>query len=396
MLSYATNSWVAFTSTSVSAPLSVTTNTVTSTTNTTAAISGSVTPASQVGSTGFVYSTSSTASLVFGGTSTNTSSVTSGNFSSFTGNFSVELSGLTRNTTYYARAYVYSNSSMLYSYGNTISFTTTNASTSTPTVSTTAASTDPSCSNSTANLSGSITSNGNETITVAGFQYATDVNFSGAINETTGTSSPFSTALRSLTAATVYFVRAYATNSVGTGYGATLSFTTAAATLPTVSTQSAFQTPPNSISVNGTLSCRGGSPITSAGFQYSTNNDNFTAGVLTITSSLMSGQTSFFGTITGTTQGQTYYIRAFATNSTGTSYGSMVSTTVTARTPLTGSNGNSDYGSTDNQRGESISPMNNSTSLLSENGDKDLIAVSRKKKMLANSVNSASPPENIY
>jgi hypothetical protein len=397
MLSYATNSWVAFTSTSVSIPVSITTNTVTSTTNTTAALSGTVTPTTNVSptsGTGFVYSTSSTSSLIYlGGTS---SSTTSSSYSSSTGNFSASLTGLTRNTTYYARAYVYLTSSMSYSYGNTISFTTADASTSTPTVSTTAASTDPSCSNSTANLAGSVTSDGNATITATGFQYSTNSNFSGALTEMTGTASTFSTTLRSLTANQPYYVRAYATNTVGTSYGETLFFTTTNPTLPGVTTQWANHMPtPSSISMSGRLSCGGGSAITSIGFQYSTTNDNFTTGASTVTSTLSPSTTDFYGTITAPASG-TYYIRAFATNGTGTQYGSTISTTVAPRTPLTGSNGNSDYGSTDNQRGGSISPLNNSTSLLSENADKNLIAVSRKKKMLASSVNSASPPESLY
>jgi hypothetical protein len=193
-----------------------------------------------------------------------------------------------------------------------------------------------------------------------------------------------------LTAGTIYYVRAFATNAVGTSYGGSISFTTDPPTSPSVTTGMFYTTS----SLSGTLTCSGGL-TTSVGFQYNTTG-NFSAGVSTITSSLMGNGIDFSGAITGTVSGTTYYIRAYATNSLGTMYGSTVSITATSRTPLAGSNGNSDYGSTDNQRGESISPMNNSTSLLSENADKNLIAVSRKKKMLAISVNSASPPENIY
>src|ERR1035437_6882359 len=80
----------------------------------------------------------------------------------------------------------------------------------------------------TASCGGNIISDGGSTVTARGvcwaiFQNPTKDN--GKTTDGTGTGS-FTSAITGLTANTTYFVRAYATNSVGTGYGDNVSFTT--------------------------------------------------------------------------------------------------------------------------------------------------------------------------
>jgi uncharacterized protein (TIGR02145 family) len=82
----------------------------------------------------------------------------------------------------------------------------------------------------TAECGGNITSDGGATVTARGVCWSTNPTPTVSDSKTTdgaGTGS-FISSITGLTAGTLYYVRAYATNSVGSGYGDTLSFTTAA------------------------------------------------------------------------------------------------------------------------------------------------------------------------
>ena len=81
----------------------------------------------------------------------------------------------------------------------------------------------------TAQCGGTITSDGGATVTARGVCWSTDPAPTLANSNTSdgiGTGS-FTSSIIGLTASTLYYVRAYATNSVGTGYGDTQLFTTA-------------------------------------------------------------------------------------------------------------------------------------------------------------------------
>ena len=83
----------------------------------------------------------------------------------------------------------------------------------------------------TAESGGTITSDGGAAVTARGICWSLNAVPTIADNHTTdgtGTGS-FTSSLTGLTADTTYYVRAYATNSAGTGYGNALSFTTEAA-----------------------------------------------------------------------------------------------------------------------------------------------------------------------
>jgi len=75
---------------------------------------------------------------------------------------------------------------------------------------------------------GNITSDGGASVTARGVAYGTTQNPTTANNSTsdgTGTGA-FTSTLTGLTSSTLYYVRAFATNAVGTGYGNELSFRT--------------------------------------------------------------------------------------------------------------------------------------------------------------------------
>ncbi len=96
-----------------------------------------------------------------------------------------------------------------------------------PTVTTTTAS---NITDTTAVSGGNITNDGGATITACGVCWSTSQNPTINDNHTTNgaTTGSFTSNILGLTAGTTYYVRAYATNAVGTAYGNAVSFTTTA------------------------------------------------------------------------------------------------------------------------------------------------------------------------
>ncbi len=88
----------------------------------------------------------------------------------------------------------------------------------------------------TATSGGNVTSDGGTTVTARGVCWNTSPNPTTANSKTTDGSGTgaFVSSLTGLTPGTPYYVRAYATNSVGTAYGNEVSFTTLSGTLPAV------------------------------------------------------------------------------------------------------------------------------------------------------------------
>ena len=124
------------------------------------------------------------------------------------------LPGLTK----YYRAFC--KNSLGIGYGEELSFLTV---TGTPTVSTSAVSL---ITTTGAATGGNVTSDGGASVTARGVAYGTEQNpttTNSATSDGTGT-GVFASTLTGLTASTLYFVRAYATNSVGTAYGNEVSF----------------------------------------------------------------------------------------------------------------------------------------------------------------------------
>lgn len=136
------------------------------------------------------------------------------------GNFVSHLSGLTAGETYYLRAYAFNSKGT--AYGNEVSFSA--AGPFPPTITTT----NPLVARYTALSGGTITSDGAATITARGICWSTNPNPTIDDNKTdegTGLGA-FASVMSNLEATTNYYVRAYATNSAGTGYGPELSLTT--------------------------------------------------------------------------------------------------------------------------------------------------------------------------
>ncbi len=138
------------------------------------------------------------------------------------GEFTIDLTGLVANTTYYVRAYATNKIGTVYS--TEISFTTTIGVATVETISATGEVT-------TATVIGNVSYNGGASITERGICYGTSENPSvddedAVIVTSEGTTGQFIVDLEGLEISTTYHVRAYAVNSEGVAYGEDIAFST--------------------------------------------------------------------------------------------------------------------------------------------------------------------------
>ena len=302
----------------INAP-TVTTSSATNITTSSATIGGNVTSdgGATVTERGVCYSTSSS------NPATSNSKKSSG---SGLGNFTVNLSNLSAGTKYYVRAYAINEIGT--SYGPTISFTTEEPTYSKPTVTTSSATY---VTTSSATIGGNVTSDGGTTVTERGVCYSTSSSNPTTSNSKKSSGSGlgnFTVNLSNLSAGTKYYVRAYAINEVGTSYGSTISFTTEeepSYSKPTVTTSSATNVTTSSATIGGNVTSDGGTTVTERGVCYSTSSSNPTTSNSKKTAG--SGLGNFTVNLSNLSAGTKYYVRAYAINEVGTSYGSTISFT---------------------------------------------------------------------
>lgn len=184
--------------------------------------------------------------------------------------------------------------------------------------------------NNSATCGGNVTSDGGASIIQRGMCYSTSQNpttSSQIVTSGTGTGS-FTCNLTGLSANTTYYVRAYAINSAGTGYGTQKSFRTdsggSAPVLPIVSTSDPSNVTTSTATCGGNVTSDGGANVIQRGVCYSTS-PNPTTSSQVVTSGTGTG--SFTCNLTGLSANTTYYVRAYAINSAGTGYGTQKSFT---------------------------------------------------------------------
>jgi hypothetical protein len=202
-----------------------------------------------------------------------------------------------------------------------------------------------------ATLNGS--ANPGDESTTGWFRY--DTSDPGSCNDSFGTRAPASSSddtdlgagsspvdysheITSLTPATTYYYCAIASNGSGTSFGTVQSFTTDAAA-PSVTTSAATSKTATGATLNGSANPNGAS--STGWFRYSTTdpgtcNDTFgTRAPGSGGSSLGAGTSnnSFSQAITGLSASTTYYFCGIASNSVGTSFGSVQSFSTAAATP---------------------------------------------------------------
>jgi hypothetical protein len=140
--------------------------------------------------------------------------------------------------------------------------------------------------------------------------------------------------LSALVPGTLYYVRGYVNYGSGIAYSNQLTFTTLAASIPTLTTASISAVGSTTANSGGSITSDGGSAITNKGVCWSTSANP------TISNSIVStgaGSSSYNAVLSGLTTNTLYYVRAFAVNATGTSYGNQLSfTTTSSPTPTPG------------------------------------------------------------
>jgi len=191
----------------------------------------------------------------------------------------------------------------------------------------------------TAQCGGTITSDGGATVTARGVCWSTNQTPMVADNKTTdgAGAGSFVSSITGLTGNTLYYVRAYATNSAGTAYGSTMAFTTLLVP-PIVITSEVTEIAETTAECGGTITSDGGATVTARGVCWSTNPTPSVADNKTIDGT---GVGSFISSITGLASGTSYYVKAYATNSVGTGYGNTQSfTTAGPPAPVTDIDGN--------------------------------------------------------
>lgn len=227
--------------------------------------------------------------------------------------FSVTVGGLKYATKYYARAYATGPGGTVY--GEEVTFTTLPVIPMLTTTEITA------ITGTTATGGGTITDNGGEAVTARGVCWSIHPNPTTADSKSTDDieEDAFTSQLTDLLGKTTYYVRAYATNKVGTAYGNEVTLVTLVAP-PTVTTAAVTNVTATGATAGGNSTIDGGDAITARGVCWSTNatptiDDNKTMDG--------SGVGVFTSTLADLNVATLYYVRAYATNSAGTGYGSV-------------------------------------------------------------------------
>lgn len=134
----------------------------------------------------------------------------------------------------------------------------------------------------------------------------------------------FSNIVNNLDSGITYYFRAFGVNEFGTAYGEEISFQTIDFMPPSVATLSLNQINDTTVSITAYCLDNGGASVTSRGVVYSTEpNPTIDNSISVITQG--SGLGQFICQISDLDQGNTYYVKSFATNSVGTSYGQELS-----------------------------------------------------------------------
>jgi len=234
--------------------------------------------------------------------------------------FEVELTGLDYATTYYARAYAISANGVLY--GKQLSFTTDPV---VPTLTTVEAT---EVTGNSAASGGEVTVAGGAEVIARGVVYGTEENptVDDMKTEDGEGLGEFTSSLEGLMGNTTYYLRAYATNSAGTGYGSQITFTTPV-DAPVVTTAPVIEITKNTALSGGEVTYDGGGTVSARGLVWGTTENP------TLENNLIDGGDgvgAFISNLEGLTLNTTYHVRAFATNSYGTAYGENISFTTLA------------------------------------------------------------------
>ena len=235
------------------------------------------------------------------------------------GEFQSKITNLERGTTYYVRAYATNASGT--AYGEQVTFSTF---TGLPTIITAEVS---DIKLESAICGGNVTDNGGFSIIARGVCWSS-TSSTPTISDNHTSEVPdngsFTSQLLGLSPNTTYYVRAYATNSIGTNYGEKISFTTNNG-LPVVSTIFSMEMTSTSITIGGNVTYDGEEDVSAYGIVYG----KFPNPTVSDSKVVVGQGMGMFSTTIDVPSLSTenHYFRAFATNVNGTTYGEQIEIT---------------------------------------------------------------------
>lgn len=240
--------------------------------------------------------------------------------------FTHAQTGLTNGTRYYVRAFATNEAGTAYT--ETYEFVTVEL--SVPSLS------YPMVNSQTINsayVSASIQSNGNSDVTEKGFCWSSKSN-KVTLEDNEGTQAiegdKLAHTMTGLTFGTIYYVRAYAKNSVGTGYSEVIEFATTSITVPNMYGTSISEVTTTGAILSVTIYNLNNGSVSQKGFCWSSTNAEPT--IADTHKDIAGNVNAFTHTLTGLTPGTKYYVRAYAKNEAGIAYNDVSSFTATAIT----------------------------------------------------------------
>ncbi|TVR16911.1 MAG: T9SS C-terminal target domain-containing protein [Balneolaceae bacterium] len=168
-----------------------------------------------------------------------------------------------------------------------------------------------------------ITDDGGEDVITNGICWSQNINPTLSDNciELNSTSNQFSATISGLEQSTTYYVRAYARNRTGTGYSPNRNFFTLGTDTPEIATNEPQEVGYFDAVIGGTITDDGGTELLETGVCYSKlEMPGFADNCLATDSP----QTDFTVTLTGLEHSTNYFVRAYATNQNGSSFGNDV------------------------------------------------------------------------
>lgn len=250
--------------------------------------------------------------------------------------FSITMSDLKPGTTYYIRGYAMNETGVCYS--DVITFKAADA--KKPALSAVA---EKESTFFGVDVEAELTDAGTYAVTAAGFCWSTENKEPTTADahqdltaQLTESNRMLSLSLTDLEPGSTVYIRAYATNEVGTTYSEVYAFTASEGKVPVLSALTQTAATNLSVSFKAELEDVGTSDVTKAGFCWSTEKKEPTVedNSSDLTGQLSGGKTTLSSLLDKLTFSTTYYIRAYATNEQGLGYSEVfVFTTVDPAAP---------------------------------------------------------------
>ena len=181
----------------------------------------------------------------------------------------------------------------------------------------------------TATSGGEVTDEGRVPVKYNGVCWNTSANptISNSRTMQSGASGSFTSNITLLAPNTLYYVRAFAINSAGMGYGNEVSFTTSRVKVPVLTTAVITSITQNSAVSGGNITVNNGGYVIASGVCWDTIQNPTILGNKTLS---VAGIGIFTASLNGLKRATKYYVRAYATNSEGTAYGNEQSFATTS------------------------------------------------------------------